>query len=150
MSVGLGVRLATAIDELYQLYPKHLEPIAAKKAIAKAIQRLTTEREYRGENLPEIQVLAGLKTRVMQYAESRQGKKEFTPYPATWFNKGRYLEDPEEWYDDKTSKTEERVSKNRAAILAGLGISQQPGQSEPDIQNGVTARGGKSLAKFAG
>jgi hypothetical protein len=45
-----------------------------------------------------------LLAKVQQYAECRRRvcgesprEAEFTPHPATWFNGGRYDDDPKEW-----------------------------------------------------
>ncbi len=70
-------------EAIYQAYPKHVGKTAALKAITKVMRKV-----------PHEILLA----RVRQYAASRQGQDpQFTPHPATWFNHGRYEDDPQAW-----------------------------------------------------
>jgi hypothetical protein len=91
-------------DEIYEAYPRHIGKRDAMRAIEKAIQRLI-KGEYKGQALSESQAIAGLKNRTIQFAESSAGKRgNFTPYPATWFNRSSYLDDPQEWEHGETFK----------------------------------------------
>ena len=65
-------------------------------AIAKSIKAIAA-RDFGGDLDGAAQ---WLKTRVLQYANSPQGKREdrsLIPYPATWFNGARYDDDDSEW-----------------------------------------------------
>lgn len=69
---------------IYMAYPRKVAPDAALRAI----QRRLAEG-----------IAAGTLLRaVTAYAAAVAGtEREFIPHPATWFNAGRYLDDPAEW-----------------------------------------------------
>lgn len=68
-------------EQLYKLYPRHVAKGPALKAIAKALESTPFET---------------LKKAVLRYAKERQGEDAaFTPYPATWFNQCRWLDEPQ-------------------------------------------------------
>lgn len=70
-------------EKLYAAYPRKVARDAALKAIAQALKRV---------EFPE------LLEAVTAYAKSRDGKDpNLTPYPATWFNAGRWNDDRSEW-----------------------------------------------------
>jgi hypothetical protein len=78
---------ASEIESVYQQYPRKTAKAAALKAIKKSL-----------ENLDEEDPVAALRARVTEFANSPAGRKgEFVPYPATWFNRKQYLDDPKEW-----------------------------------------------------
>jgi hypothetical protein len=67
------------VRTLYEAYPRHVGKKAAEKAIGKALRAV------------EFDVL---KAAVERYARSREGEDaQFTPYPATWFNAGRWADE---------------------------------------------------------
>jgi hypothetical protein len=75
---------------LYMAYPRHVARGAALRAIRKAL--LTEE-------------FAFLMAAVTEYRGAREShvaldadQKNYTPYPATWFNQERYHDDRGEWY----------------------------------------------------
>jgi hypothetical protein len=73
-------------EVIFALYPKKVAKQAALRAIVKALERLP------GDILGE---------RVRNYAgyvaRWRKDDRAFVPNPATWFNEGRYDDDPKEW-----------------------------------------------------
>lgn len=73
-------------EAIYQAYPKHVGKQAALKGIAKACKT----------NKPEH-----LLERAVAYSKAVSAwpdtERQFAPYPATWFNDGRYDDDPNEW-----------------------------------------------------
>lgn len=89
-------RPTTKEYEVYDLYPRKVGKAAALKAIRYAYKQLA----QRGELDP----WKYLTERTRAYGESRveahlqsEGEIRFTPHPATWFNQGRYDDDPAEW-----------------------------------------------------
>jgi hypothetical protein len=75
------------IESVYLQYPRKTAKAAALKAIKKSL-----------ENLDDENPVAALRARVIEFANSPAGHKgEFVPYPATWFNRKQYLDDPKEW-----------------------------------------------------
>jgi len=80
------------VEAIYQAYPRRIGRGAALKAIHKAVKRICAT----GQEPRQAQVF--LYQRVQAFARSPAGQDgEFTPYPATWFNQGRYDDDPAEW-----------------------------------------------------
>lgn len=75
------------IKSIYSEYPRKVAPKNAYKAIEAALK----EMEY--EELLDI---------TKQYYQSVKDKldtpdKRYIPHPATWYNRGSYMEDPKEW-----------------------------------------------------
>jgi uncharacterized protein YdaU (DUF1376 family) len=69
-------------EEIYDLYPLKAGRKAAIDAIKKALAK--TDKKT-------------LVEAVTEFAKARNGQKGFTPYPATWFNQERWLDDRESW-----------------------------------------------------
>lgn len=69
------------IETLYQLYPKHAGKIPAFKAIEKALKVKTFD-----------ELLLAVQSYVRLVARDHTAQ-EYIPYPATWFNAGRYDDD---------------------------------------------------------
>jgi hypothetical protein len=83
---------ADPLEEIYKAYPRRIGKQGAIKSITRALQRL----KKAGMAIREAEVY--LYRRVQAYARSPAGNDgEFTPHPATWFNDGRYDDDPKEW-----------------------------------------------------
>jgi len=81
--------------DIYKAYPRQIARLDALKAIEKAVVRLMGG-ERDGTTLTRSYALATLMKAVAEYARSTCGKeREFIPYPATWFNRGQYLDEPE-------------------------------------------------------
>jgi hypothetical protein len=94
--------------ELYALYPRKVAKASALAAIGKALQRAPFET---------------LREAVAAYAAARAGSDpQFTPYPATWFNQERWLDDRASWQDgrpgDKAAGT--RVRNDTAGDYAAV------------------------------
>jgi hypothetical protein len=81
-----------AVEAIYEAYPRKIGKAEAAKAIRKALSNLQTA----GRSEREAQEY--LFRRTQSYASSPAGKNgEFTPYPATWFNRGSFDDDEREW-----------------------------------------------------
>jgi hypothetical protein len=73
-----------AAEAIYQAYPRKVGKAAALKAITKALAKA-----------PYAELLKA----VQEYAQSRVGKDEqFTPHPATWFNREQWTDERSEWF----------------------------------------------------
>jgi phage terminase small subunit len=84
------------VENLYDRYPRKIAKAAAFKVIEKAIVAVA-RRDHAGD---EREATDWLGVRVDLYAKSaqaRQPDKSKVPYPATWFNAGRYDDDEQEW-----------------------------------------------------
>lgn len=73
-------------EEIYRLYPRKVARTAALKAIAKALK--TADAEHLTE-----------RTKAYAAAVSRwpEDQRQYVPYPASWYNAGRYDDDPGAW-----------------------------------------------------
>ena len=74
--------LLSDAEEIYQLYPLRVGKKNAIDAIKKALKKATKE------TLAEA---------VTAYAHARNGEKQYTANPATWFNQERWLDDRDAW-----------------------------------------------------
>ena len=85
------------IETIYKSYPRHIAKKAAKVAIRKALTEIIARNG-------EVDSVGWLLGKVEEYARCRaKADKRFTPYPASWFNAGRYDDDPAEWNDGGAS-----------------------------------------------
>ncbi len=89
----------TAAD-IYAAYPRKIAKHEALKAIERAVERIGREARTAGLNPGEWLI-----ARVRDYAAATalwpKDDHRFIPYPATWFNAGRYDDDPETWIRGK-------------------------------------------------
>lgn len=87
-----GVSFSKAqVEEVYQCYPRKVGKPDALKAIRKALGEI-------GGRGDDINAVSWLCERVQKFANSPAGQAgKYTPYPATWFNSGRYDDDPQQW-----------------------------------------------------
>lgn len=82
---------------IYGVYPRKTGKLAALKAIAKAMKAIapkpgsTTQWDAGEVLLERVQAYASA---VAQWPAS---EKQYIPMPATWFNQGRYDDDPKTW-----------------------------------------------------
>jgi hypothetical protein len=116
----------TQIEEIYQVYPRRVGRAAALKAIQLAVKRM----QSRDANEDAV---AFLMERTKLFAASPAGNKgRFTPYPATWFNQERYLDDEQEW-----NATENRSGNLKREIVEE---TETPGESFQDIAKRITKK----------
>ena len=79
------------LEAIYSAYPRKIGKKAAIDKIRLALQGL--HEEHGDENF------SFLLDRTRKFANSPAGRRgEFTPHPSTWYNQGRYLDDPNEWH----------------------------------------------------
>lgn len=95
-------------SEIYKAYPRHVAPDAAMKAIAKARKKKPA---------------AFLLERATAYAKAvkiAHIEKQYIPHPATWFNAGRYDDDPAEWFTGGSAPiantNNKPITKNNALL----------------------------------
>lgn len=84
------------LQGIYSAYPRKVAPADALKAIAKAIAKGKTP--------------AHLLERTKAYAAATalwaEDELRFIPHPATWFNGGRYDDDPKTWFSKAAPQSE--------------------------------------------
>ena len=115
---------AAQLKEIFDAYPRHIEKAAALRAIKAAVKRM----QSRG---PDEDAAAFLLERTQLFAASPAGNQgRYTPYPANWFDKERYLDDEKEWY-----ATENRSGSLKREVAEE---DETPGESFQDIAQRLT------------
>ena len=116
---------------IYNRYPRKVAKDAALKAIDKAISAVS-KRGSAGAVGDEEAAAQWLGSRGDLYAKSpqaRQPDKSKVPYPASWFNAGRYDDDDTEWqhvgFEKPGSKGFTPQPENLSAIDHKAGLRQQ-------------------------
>lgn len=90
-----GDSFDTAVERIYQAYPRKVGRRKALGAIRCAIARIEPG-SHGGAN-----ACAMLLERTEAFARSAAGRAgRYTPHPATWFSQERYEDDPREWERD--------------------------------------------------
>jgi len=104
----------TRVREIYNAYPRHVAPGAARKAIEKVLDG----------GVPYETLL----DRTRAYARAKEGcDKKYIPHPSTWFNQERYADDPDEWRKERGGRTSEQVNirnEPKCSECSGLGHRQ--------------------------
>lgn len=73
-------------QRIWEAYPRKVGKLAAMRAINRALAKSGHHGEY-------------LLDKVKEFAASPAGKKgSFTPHCSSWFNAGKYDDDPSEWH----------------------------------------------------
>lgn len=85
------------VEQIYRLYPKKRDKLAAKKAIRKAAAVVTAgDVDHPAMSITEA--LDYLAQRIRLYSECTRGvDPQFIPYPASWFNAGGFWDDEKDW-----------------------------------------------------
>lgn len=116
-------RLSNACENIYLAYPRKVGKQDAIRAIEKTVAGLVESKRFESED----GAAEWLHGRVAKFAQSPAGQAgEYTPHPATWFNKGRFDDDDAEWsrrngkHGDKPPADDPRG--NRAAMQEYLRI----------------------------
>jgi hypothetical protein len=104
-------------EAIYQQYPRKVGKRSALKSIDNAIVRLF-DGELAGVKMTWEQAEEYLISRTRLFANSPAGQKgSYTPYPATFFNRGSYMDSPEEWWAEGVT---ERDRNNRREASIGV------------------------------
>jgi len=144
------------VDHIYSHYPKKVARPAALKSITAAIKRLLNGE---AENIPFTgleDVLKFLEERVKLFAASPAGQAgQFCPYPSTWFNQTRYLDDDRVWYaprGDVKESTQQARMRGTAEVLNRVLLREtqyeramreiEEGEKRLDERFDMKARGG--------
>jgi hypothetical protein len=91
-------------EKIYSLYPKKVAKDDGLRAIDRA-QVKVASRDFTGD---ESKSAEWLSSRVRAYADSPEGNnadKTYIPYPASWFNDGRYDDDDSVWSGNANSNS---------------------------------------------
>lgn len=88
-------------ETIYAAYPRKVGKQAALKAIAKAIKTVGAARL--------LSLVGDYDKAVSRWPEE---DKKFIPHPATWFNQGRYDDDPKEWQRGKPAPKSQFIAQH--------------------------------------
>lgn len=75
---------------IYEAYPRRVAPVAARKAIVRVLKKKTIGHE---ELLAAVKRYA--KDIEQELASGVLGSMYFVPHPTTWFNQGRWDDEPD-------------------------------------------------------
>lgn len=105
------------LASIWDAYPKKV----AKEAGLKAMRKVIAEGRITPENLLQ---------KVRAYAEATKlwpdAKRQFIPHPATWFNDGRYEDDPAAWSAEQFSASDRRPGVSLKNSLQSVDRSFDP------------------------
>lgn len=90
-----GGRAALA-EQIYSLYPRKVGKVPALRAI---------ERVLKAGKVPPEDLIVTVRNYARATATWPAGDEVFIPHPATWFNSGRYDDDPREWLRGQPTDT---------------------------------------------
>jgi len=100
---------------IFTAYPRKVAREKAYKAIAAALARIgKREDDRRRGSWSARRCYAKARNRAIQ---NDPEEKKYTPHPATWFNGGRYDDDPGEWEISKRKWQRRRARFNRSITL---------------------------------
>jgi hypothetical protein len=100
-------------ETIYQAYPRHKDKRFALQSIEKALKRIM--RGETGSLMTEDQAQSWLLEKTSAFARSLAGNRGMlTAYPATWMNRGGYMDDPSEW-DLMTTEEYKEAARSREA-----------------------------------
>lgn len=120
-----------SVEEIYKTYPRRIGKIEAIRAIDKALNRLIRGTDT-GDRLKPEDAYLFLLSKTQMFAKSSAGTNgKFTPYPATWFNRGSYLDDESEWAE-KNPPNGNNHDLNQKAVSRILEELYGPDDSESD------------------
>lgn len=93
--VPKGTAIDAAAAALYELYPKKVGKTAALKAIVKALKQPGAPTEL--ELQATVKAYRDAVAKWPHEARYTREGNDTVPHPATWFNQGRYADDPATW-----------------------------------------------------
>ena len=91
-------------EAIYAIYPKKVGKTAALKAIVKVLK---------SGSITELELQAAVRSYAAAVAKWPEQDKTFVPHPATWFNQGRYADDPATWIRDSDSNRQNSAEKKK-------------------------------------
>lgn len=80
-------------EQIYEAYPRKVGKADALRAIRKAM----ASPEVKESGDPGLYLLTFTKQYAACTANWPAADKQYIPYPATWFNRGSYDDNPQEW-----------------------------------------------------
>jgi len=106
--IATGAALEAA-EAIYQAYPRHEGKKAALKAISLAM-RGTPSQDLLKKTMEYGAAVAKWPD---SFRYTKEGR-DLVPHPATWFNEGRFMDDPKAWEQrDKAGKKAESINYSK-------------------------------------
>jgi hypothetical protein len=132
----------TPYEGIYQAYPRHVGKKAAIDAIKSAVQRVQSRTKAKGGTKLDAQ--RWLYARTQAFARSAAGNRgSLTPHPATWFNQGRYDDNPTEWEQVSDGANHQRSGFNRTKSERNLDALREAIGLAPAMDLRSTDAGGE-------
>ena len=104
-----------SLEEIYQAYPRHKDKRHALLSIDRALRRI--KGGELGRAMSEDQAHAFLLEKTREFSRSLAGNRGvYTAFPATWFNRGGYMDDPLEWDLMNREEYEDAMQSSRANV----------------------------------
>jgi hypothetical protein len=132
-------------EAIYKIYPRKVGKLAALKAIRNAVSFLV-----QSEKISPLDARRKLYRVTLAYSRSPVGKqqdKSRIPHPSTWFNQGRYLDDPQEWQHvsggfDRGTVPTGKADSNMGVLAKIIGEGKRSGRDGEDGEL-PTSQGGR-------
>lgn len=135
--------MPTPIEEIYNAYPRKIGRRLALEKIEKALNRVRQEVQHLADT-SDAEIAAMMKNTVLIYAASPAGqRRQYTPFPSTWFHQSRYLDDPTEWFNVEDSKQDTLARRNSDALASVFG--KLPNAHQSPFFAGTNSGGRKRL-----
>lgn len=103
-------------EAIYALYPKKVGKGAAIKAIVKVLNS--------GE-VTELELQAAVRCYASAVSRWPEQEKTFVPYPATWMNQKRYMDDPAMWNRNDSSASRPGFGPQKKEVGAAVDLVPQ-------------------------
>lgn len=102
----------------WNAYPRKVGKGEARKAFAKALDRISARDATGGEHPPPEEFLI---CRALAFAVTPAGNAgKFTPHPATWLNQDRFDDDPETWQHREPNRNRHNTGRGGEGGERGL------------------------------
>ncbi len=102
----------TSIEEIYKSYPRHKDKRFALLSIERALRRI--KGGELGTPMLESEAFEFLLQKTKVFSRSLAGNRGvYTAFPATWYNRGGYMDDPHEWDLMNREEYEDAMQANR-------------------------------------
>jgi hypothetical protein len=112
-----GLRMRNGVEVIYSAYPRHKDKRFALLSIEKALLRI--ERGETGKKMTWEAAVEYLLARTALFSRSPAGNRgTMTAYPATWMNRGSYMDDEREWEE----LTPQEYQQARMQAEANIGV----------------------------
>ncbi len=140
-----NARKVNPYEVLYLAYPRKVGKKVAIDAIKRAVDRV--ESRTKAEGATKLDAQRWLYARTLAFARSPAGNRgNLTPHPATWFNQGRYDDNPTEWEQIGDGTNQQRSGFGRTKSERNLDALREAIGLAPAMDMRATGAGGERAA----